>query len=321
MSKVNRRELFFLGLGGFIAAVPFATRRPLSLVRRTVVVMGTLAEIAVAHREPQQAQAAIDAAVRSLQWVDKTMTAFSSHSDVGRANLRAVKSAVAVTPETMTVLRRAQAWAEASDGIFDPCLGRAVSVWDVKHRHEPPAAPEVTRLANRKLYRQLELAERQKMPIVRFHDPDVSIDLGGIAKGYGVDRAVAALREHGIEHALVGAGGDIYALGRSPSGDAWDIGIQSPFEKDAVIETLRLENAAVATSGDYQQYFQHGGRRYHHLLDPVTGEPRQTTQHSVSIIADTCMDADAAATLAFGRASADVSRALARHGARVAHLV
>ena len=318
--NVNRRELLLVGLGGLVAAVPFARRNPLSLVRREFPVMGTIGRIAVAHREPQLAQAAIDAAVEALRWVDKTMTNFSALSDVGRANQRAAKEAVVVSPETADVLAAAQGWAEASGGVFDPCVGRAIELWDVKHRHEPPAARDVGRLANRNLYRSLEIGRRMGMPVVRFHDADVNIDLGGIAKGYGVDRAVAALRAHGIEHALVAAGGDIYALGHSPSGDPWEIGIQSPFDKNALAASMPLENAAISTSGDYEQFFVHGGRRYHHIVDPATGAPRITSRRSVTVVADSNMAADAGATLAFAL-SGEGQTLLAKHSVRIVHSI
>lgn len=319
--RPSRRDVLVLGVAGFAAAVPFARRHPLSLVRRNVLVMGTLAEFAVAHRDPAQAQVAIDAAITALQTVDDTMSLFKPSSDIGRANLAAAREASAVSDGTMAVLREGLQWASASDGAFDPCLGAATTLWDVAHRQEPPPEAALGRFANRRLYRALELGEHAGVPVVRFHDRDVRLDLGGIAKGYGVDCAVAALRAHGVEHALVGAGGDLYALGRSPAGEPWQIGIQSPERPDALAGTLRLENAAVATSGDYRQFFDYDHRRYHHLLDPRTAAPRRSAQHSVSVVAATCMAADAGATLAFGRAGADLTAVLARHGARIAHRV
>jgi FAD:protein FMN transferase len=320
MTRINRRDLLLLGLGGFAAAVPFARSTRLSLVRREFPVMGTIGKIAVAHRDAMLARAAIADAIDALQWVDRTMTNFSTLSDVGRANQGAAKEAVVVSLETADVLTAAQAWAEASGGVFDPCVGRSIELWDVKHRHEPPPARDVARLANRKLYRQLEIGRRLGMPVVRFHDVDVNIDLGGIAKGYGVDRAVAALRERGVEHALVAAGGDIYALGRSPSGEPWQIGIQSPFDKDALVGSLPFENAAISTSGDYEQFFIHGGRHYHHIVDPTTGAPGQTARRSVTVVAGTNMAADAGATLAFAL-SGGGQEVLAKHGAHIAHMI
>lgn len=317
--RPSRRDVLFLGVGGFIAAVPFARRNPVTLVRRNVLTMGTIAEFAVAHRDPLVANAAIDRAIESLRFVDNTMSRFKPSSDVGRANLRAGHAPISVCGETMDVLNESLRWAEDSGGVFDPCLGRAIQLWDVAHRHEPPATADVTSLANRQLYRKLDVSFYRGNHVVRFDDPDVRIDLGAIAKGYAVDRAVATLRAAGIEQALVGAGGDVYALGTSPSGDPWHVGIQSPDDRETLAGSLSLQDAAVATSGDYQQFFVHGNRRYHHLLDPLTAAPTATSRRSISVVADTCMAADAGATVAF--ASAKPDRILARHGARVAHML
>lgn len=318
----SRREFLNLGIGAFVvAAVPWAARRRETLVRRTIPVMGTVAEVAVVHRDERYAQAAIDAAFAELQSVERVMTRFRSDSDVGRANLGAAAGPVVVSAATFAVLGEALRWAEVSDGLFDPALARAVALWDVGHRQAPPAADAVRRMAGLGLYRHLELGRRGSDPVVLFHEREMGIDLGGIAKGYAVDRAVEALRGWGITNALVNAGGDLYALGCSPEGDPWQVGVQSPSDPTQLAATLRLEDQAVATSGDYQQYFDHGGRRYHHLLDPRTGEPRRTRSHSLTVAANSCMAADAAATAAFGCASADAARILAAAapGAHIIH--
>lgn len=319
--RPSRRDVLFLGIGGLVAAVPFARRAPLSLVRRHVLTMGTIGEFAVAHRDPAQAHAAIDKAIAALLLVDATMSRFKPESDIGRANLRAARGPVDVSAATRDVLAEGLWWAGASDGAFDPCIGSATMLWDIPHRRVPPPAADVSRLASRQLYRKLELDAGPRSAAVRFSDRDVQIDLGGIAKGFAVDQAAAALRENGVEHALIGAGGDLYALGRSPAGEPWRVGIQSPDDPSALAGALDLEDAGVATSGDYQQYFDYRARRYHHLLDPATAEPWDTPRRSVSVIAGTCMAADAAATLAFAMDDARAARILGRRGARIAHRV
>ena len=317
--RPSRRDVLFVGIGGLMAAIPIARRRPVSLVRRNVAVMGTIAEFAVAHNDTARAHTAIDAAIRAIREVDTSMTRFTLTSDIGRANLQAARVPTTIGTSTAEVLEASLRWARDTNGVFDPCLGRAITLWDVGHRHEPPSPREVTRVANRHLYRALEVGSSSGRPAVIFHEDDVKVDLGGIAKGYGVDRAVAALREHGIEHALVGAGGDLYALGRSPGSEPWNVGIQSPDHPDELAGALHLENQAVATSGDYQQFFEYHNRRYHHLLDPRTGDPGRTALRSVSVIADTCMDADAAATVAFVAGRTQAHAPLSRNGARIAH--
>ncbi len=297
----SRRQFVALGVGAFVVAtLPGSLHRRRQLVRRTVPLMGTIAELAVVHRDPRYAHAAIDAAIAELRYVDRTMSWFTDTSDVGRANLEAAAGPVPVSAATARVLEQALRWAEASRGAFDPCLGKAIALWDVGHRREPPPQREVQALAGRGLYRALELDRWRGQSVVRFADPDVALDLGGIAKGYAVDRAAEALRSYGILNALVNVGGDLYALGRSEDGDPWTVGIRSPDDPRRLIDTVAAEDCAVATSGDYIQYFQHAGRRYHHMLDPVTGEPTRATMRSVTVVADRCMTADAAGTAVFG---------------------
>jgi FAD:protein FMN transferase len=318
----SRRDFLALGLGAFVVtAVPWAAaRRSDSLVRRSLPVMGTVAEIAVVHRDARYAQGAIDAAFAELREVERTMTRFRADSDVGRANRSAAAGPVVVGTGTAVVLREALRWAEASEGRFDPTLGRAVELWNVGGRAAPPAAAEAGAFARRRMYRELGVERRNGQETVSFGDAALALDLGGIGKGYGVDRAVAALREWGIAHALVNAGGDLYALGRSPGGDPWQVGVRSPADPSGLAATLSVEDRAVATSGDYEQYFEHGGRRYHHLLDPATGAPRESGVHSVTVAASTCTAADAGATAVFGCSRQEGNRILAR-GAAGAEIV
>jgi FAD:protein FMN transferase len=318
----SRRDFIALGIGALVvASLPRSLRRSRT-IRRTLPVMGTIAEFAVVHPEPRWANGAIDAAMQELLTVERTMSRFRSDSDIGRANARAAAGAVAISAPTALVVREALRWAHSSDGLFDPCLGRAVALWDVQHRHVPPAFAQFHRFAGRRLYRGLTLDRRAGGDVVVFDDRDIAIDLGGIAKGYGVDRATAALRAWGITRAIVNVGGDLYALGHAADGEPWRIGIQSPFDPDGIIAEIPAADQAVATSGDYVRYFQYHGRRFSHLLDPRTGEPWQSRMHSITVSADTCMAADVAATAAFGSPPAAIHRILARSdgGTRLVHL-
>ena len=299
--RLSRREVISLGIGAFVVSLPlvrWATRR--RLIRRTIPVMGSIAEIAVLHDDEQLAQAAIEAAADRLHWVDRTMTRFGSSSDIARANLRAAREPVPVHAETAAVLLTGIQWARWSEGNFDPCLGNAVQLWNVSDRRTPPSPEETRRFAGRRLYEDLEVGRSQGRDVVRFHEKDLAVDLGGIAKGHAVDLAVAALREAGITDGLVNAGGDLYALGRAEDGGPWQAGVRSPTDPSALVTTVSITDRAIATSGDYEAYFDFGGRRYHHILDPGTGEPRRTPAHTVTVAADTCMAADAAATACFG---------------------
>jgi thiamine biosynthesis lipoprotein len=324
LQQIGRREFVGLGLGAFVAAaIPLGSRRPVGVVRRRMPVMGTIAEFAVVHRDPVAAHVAIDAAADELLWVERVMTRFTDTSDIGRANLFASRDAVVVTPETARVTVEALRWADTLDGRYDPAIGAVTRLWDVKNRHEPPPAVRVAELAGRRFHRAVEVGTRGGSAVLRFHDESVRLDLGSIAKGFGVDRAVAALRRHGVEQGLVVAGGDLYALGTAPDGEPWTIGIQSPTDDRAIAGTLRLADRAVATSGTYRQFFRHRGHRYHHLMDPATARPRETAMQSLTVVADSVMQADAASTTLFGLGEAEIHRALTTHlpGAHLARVL
>jgi FAD:protein FMN transferase len=315
---MGRREFLAFGTGVVVAgglgtSIHQRIRHGI-VVRRTMPVMGTIAEVVVVHPEPARANAAIDAAMAELQWVERTMTRFTPTSDIGRANLMAARDAVVVTPETALVVAEGLRWAESTDGSYDPAVGRVVAAWDVNHRHEPPPAELLTGLAGERLYRFVEVGTRAAghVSVLRFHDPRVQIDLGSIAKGYAIDRAVASLRRFGIEKAVVDVGGDLYALGTGADGQPWRIGIRDPNDARALAGMLDVSNAAIGTSGSYMQYFQYHGTRYHHLMDPDLAAPRRTRVLSTTVKADLCIHADVAATSLYGKDAGWAARVLAR---------
>jgi thiamine biosynthesis lipoprotein len=308
----TRREFLAIGSGVFVAlSLPLALRRRLQLIRRSFPVMGTIAEIQVAHADPRLAEAAIDAAMAELQRVERMMTRFRSDSDIGRVNAGAAVEGVTVSPETALVIASALAWSSVSDGAFDPALGEASALWDVLHRQSPPPEGAVTRLASRGLWRKVDLSRAGGNYQVRFNDRDVQLDLGGIAKGYGIDRSVSALRREGISQGIVTVGGDLYALGGAPDGGPWEVGIRDPHQLDRLAGRLAVRDRAVTTSGDYERYFTWHGVRYHHLLDPRTAAPRRSPIHSVTVQGADAMQADAAGTAVFGM-QADAALRVAR---------
>jgi len=297
----GRREFIAIGTGAFaLAALPIALRRHVAIARRTVPVMGTIAELTVVHRDEAVAQEALEAALAELRWVDATMSRFNPRSDIGRANAGAARDGVVVGAETVHLVETALRWSSASNGRFDAALGAASELWDVTNRHEPPPADQVARLANRSFWKHVDLSSNAKQGVLRYGERDLHLDLGGIGKGYSIDRAVRALRERGIEHAIVNLGGDLYAMGDSPEGGAWRVGIKSPDDQRSVIREFAVSNRAVATSGDYERFFRYRGKRYHHLMDPATAAPRVTNVRSVTVLADRCLDAEPCAVSVFG---------------------
>lgn len=315
--RASRRAFLALGGGALVvAAVPWATRQRRGVYRRTLPVMGTIAEVTVVHPSAARAQDALDAAFAELTRIERLMTRYQRTSDVGRVNEAAPGVPVAVTAETAGVVLAAMDWAVASDGAFDPAMERVTSLWNVEERTSPPPADAVRRLAARHFYKALELGVRGGAPVIIRHDADVAIDLGAIAKGYAVDRAGEVLRMHGVHDGVVRVGGDLVALGAPPDGDAWRIGIRSPASESVLIGEVDVSNAAIATSGDYQRFFMYQGVRYHHLMDPQTAAPRRTPMHSITVRAATCMHADAAATSCYGMPSTAAASLLTARPAR-----
>lgn len=308
----TRRDFLAIGTGLFVAlSMPLALRRRTRLVRRTFPLMGTIAEVQVAHPDERLAEDAIDAALAELQWVERTMTRFRPDSDIGRVNLGAGREGVLIGAETALVIEAALSWSSVSDGAFDPAVGGVSELWDVLNRHQPPPAAAVNRLASRGFWRKVDIARKGNGAVVRFNDPDIHLDLGGIAKGFGIDRAVTALRRKGVTHALVTVGGDLYALGHAPDGEPWQVGIRDPHNLEGLAGRLAVTDRAVTTSGDYERFFTWHGVRYHHLIDPRTAAPHRTPMRSVTVQGDNCMHADAAGTAVFGM-EAEAARRVAR---------
>lgn len=321
----DRREFLTMGVGLlFVASVPLLSRRgDTGLVRRTLPLMGTTAEIVIAHPDREHAQRAIDAAFTELTWVERTMSRFREDSEIGRANRFAATRGVVVSGYTATVLAEARRWAEHTAGRFDPCLGRVSALWDVGSRTAPAAAGEYARFQGADLYRDLELTTTPDGALVHFASSDVGLDLGGIAKGFGVDRAVTILRGWGVRDALVSVGGDLYAMGHRPDGEPWKIGVRSADDPGVVAVTLEASDQAIATSGDYERFFDHEGRRYHHILDPRTAEPVVAQRRSLTVGAWNCMAADAAATALFGASDVATEKILlgAGWGVEILHTI
>ena len=270
--------------GGLLVSRLRQDRGEPSVLQYARPAMGTLVEITVLDpRDPSRAQAAALAIQAALAEVARVDSLFSRHlprplQTPPPEQARELRELLAVG---FTVLR-------LSEGAFDPRIAGLVALWGFETdtpRLPPPGALTlaVTRLADLGLPGSVvELESR----------PDL-LHFGAWAKGYAVDRALAVLKERGVEAALVNAGGEVRGYGRD-----WRVGVQHPRLPGALAAALRPGMLGVATSGDYEQFFEEGGERYHHLLDPRTGEPARGCQ-SVTVLAATCALADALATAVF----------------------
>jgi len=260
--------------------------------RRSQLMMGTVVEIVVGGLEIESLESAVDAAFAEITRLDKLLSRHHQKSDVTRLAESARGSKVSL--ETVEVIALGLDVAQRSGGAFDLTLGRLKALWGFDQ--ETPTVPDHAALSDA-LHAIGPAALSLQGQQVNKQAPQLQVDLGGIAKGYAVDRAIAVLKEHGVASAAVNAGGDMYLLGQRPE-RSWRIGIQHPRQKNTVLETVQVHDQAVVTSGDYERFFEQDGVRYHHIFDPQTGLPARGCQ-SVTIIADSVALGDALATAVF----------------------
>jgi thiamine biosynthesis lipoprotein len=257
----------------------------------------------------------------TLDDTDWRMSLFREDSELSAFNRAEAGVAFAMTEGLATVLAAALDISRWSDGAFDVTVGPLVETWGFGTR-KIRAVPAATALADgrrRVDWRSLALDE-SKRSVTKRH-AGLRADLGGIAKGYGVDRVAAALDARGVAHYMIEAGGEVRTRGVNAVGDPWRIGIEEP---DAMPQRARwavpLSGKAMATSGDYRNYFIQDGRRYSHEIDPATGVPIQHRLCSVTVVADDCMHADALAT-ALIVLGPDKGRALAERSSIAAQFI
>jgi len=267
-----------------------------NLFKETGLAMGTVVEITVAHRSEPLARAAIKEAIGELQRVDELMSPSKPGSLVSRINREGSTAQVPVPAEVFQLLRDAVDISKASGGAFDVTVLPLVELWGLEHGGAIPPPDLLSKKLAAVGYRNLIFGESANS--VGFAKPGMGLDLGAIAKGWAVDRAIEKLEARGIRNAIIDAGGDLRIIGARPGKDFWRIGIQHPREAGALLATIELRDTAIVTSGDYERFFMVDGVRYHHILDPATGQPARGCQ-SVTVLAATASEADACATAAF----------------------
>lgn len=250
--------------------------------RQQAYVFGTLVEITI-HGQPQDtARQAADRILREFDHLHRQLHAWQPGAlqDLNQALARATPQQPVRVPlpaGLAPLLIDAQSWAMRSDGLFEPAIGNLVRLWGFHADTYAARLPDPAAIAHLVQARPRIAELRIEADHLVADNPALRIDLGGYAKGYALDRAAATLRELGIEHALINIGGNVLALGQN-RGRPWRVGIQHPRRAGALAVLELRDGEAVGTSGDYQRFFEHAGRRYSHLIDPRTGWPAQTTQ-------------------------------------------
>jgi thiamine biosynthesis lipoprotein len=254
-------------------------------IRREEAVMGTAISVELWADDARIGAAAVAAVMGEMHRIDRRMSPYKADSELSRINRTAFERAVPLSEEMFRLLARAQEFASVSHGAFDITYAAVGRLYDYRAGVRPTeAALQAARAAVG--WQHLHLDRRART--VRFVQPGMCIDLGGFAKGYAVDNAIALLQQLGVRHAYVAAGGDSRVLG-DRRGRPWTVAIRDPRRPGEVVALLPLEDTAISTSGDYERYFDEqaeDGRitRHHHLIDPATGRSPQGVT-SVTVLA------------------------------------
>lgn len=282
----------------------------LELVRRSEPLLGTFVTITVFGENREALNAAISTAFDEFRRIDGLMSLHRADSELSRLNAGAAAGPVLVSPDLFRVISKAQEIARQTEGSFDITIRPLADLWGfIWKEYRLPTEAELRAVLPRVNYQLVQLEPDRGAG--RFLAPGVSIDLGGIAKGYAVDCAIEKLDSLGVSNAMVKAGGDLRVIGLPPGKTNWIVRLEDP-RKEGRRAEVPLRDAALSTSGNYENFFELNGVRYGHILNPRTGQPVQGIA-ACTVIAPTCMESDALATACFVYG---VEKSLARFGTR-----
>ena len=279
-----------------LAAASFSAVTPVSAEwrDREEAIMGTRVAVEAWHEDAAVAEAAIAAVIAEMHRVDRLMSHYKPESELSQVNGHAAAGPVTVAPELAALVARALEFSVLTDGAFDITYASVGYLYDYR-AHERPSDAQIAASLPAVNWRHV-VVDREASTI-RFSREGVRIDLGGIAKGYAVDRGISILADMGIRHGTVTAGGDTRILG-DRLGRPWIIGIRHPDDRQRVISRVPLSDAALSTSGDYERYFDEDGQRYHHIINPRTGRSAGELR-SVTIIGPDATTTDGLSTGVF----------------------
>ena len=256
--------------------------------------MGTEVSVLLWHDDPAVGEQLVDQVFAEVERINQLMSTYIEDSRISEINRLAAEEPVVAGDELFLIIRRSLDISVLTLGAFDITYDSVGQHYDFR-KHQRPDAETIEAERQHIDYRFVDL--NQAAGTVSFREKGVRINLGGIAKGYVVERGVDILRMHGIQNAIVTAGGDSRLLG-DRRGQPWMVGIRDPRNEGQVAISVPLEDEAISTSGDYERYFEEGDVRYHHIIQPRTGAPASGV-HSATVFGPDAVITDALSTSVF----------------------
>lgn len=260
--------------------------------------MGTVFTLAAYGGDAAYLEEVADRVFQEIDWLDDQMSRYKPASDLSGINREAARRPVLVEPGLFKLIQDSFRYSQKTDGAFDMTAGPLMKAWGFfRGEGRLPGVAELRAVMKSVGYRHVHLDEGART--IRFDAPGVELDLGGIGKGYAVDRAVGVLLDNGIQTALISSGtSSIFALGSPPGQRGWRISVRDPAQPDRSAAILRLENISLSVSGNYEKFFSFGGKMYAHIVDPRTGSPAEGVL-SAAVISPSATEAEALSTAFF----------------------
>jgi thiamine biosynthesis lipoprotein len=282
----------------FLSALPLSAQAQTVRYEASQDAMGTQFTVVAYGRDAKYLGEVTNQVFEEIDRLDAQMSNYKPESEISALNRQGARRAVIVEPALFALIQDSLRYSRETNGAFDITVGPLMRAWGFfRGQGRVPTRGELVKVIESIGYRHVHLdAERRE---VRFDRQGIELDLGGIAKGYAVDRAVAILRENGVTAALVSSGASsLYALGAPPGERAWKVNIRDPFEAGQVGDVVWLKNYALSTSGNYEKFFTLAGKTYAHIMDPRTGRPIENMLSS-AVLAPQATQSDALSTAFF----------------------
>ena len=274
------------------------SKAPEKIIDQTRLFMSTVAQIKVSlspRDDENKVKDAINKAFEEIKRIEDVYSVYNPASEISKINGLRKNEKLRISDGVFNLIHKSIDYSERTYGAFDITVKPLVDLWHrAKIRNEVPDPDDVRRALEHVGYKNITLDETART--ISFKKEEMSIDMGGVAKGYATDMAIKILEDAGIDNALVALGGDMYCLGKKSDAELWKVGIRHPRNKDKLFLEISLKDKAISTSGDYERYFILGGKRYSHIIDPRIGYPIGDDVESASVISPDSTTSDILAT-------------------------